>query len=64
MAISNDDIEDAGKGPKEVQTDEGTVKERPIDDLIKADQHSQNKQATSQPLHGLKVSRFKPGGAA
>lgn len=63
MAISKDDVEDTGKGPKEVQTDEGTVKERPIDDLIKADNHSQAKQIGNGPLHGLRISRFKPAGS-
>lgn len=63
MTISSSDIEDAGKAPERVTTDEGTVEEKPIDELIKADQYSNSKSVGDSPLHGLRVSRFKPRGA-
>jgi hypothetical protein len=63
MTISQSDIEDAGKAPKRVTTDEGTVEERSVSELIKADQYAKANQAGDNPLHGLRVSRFKPGGA-
>lgn len=63
MAITDSDIEAAGKGPKRVTTDEGTVEERSIDELIKADQYASTKSVGDEPLHGLRISRFKPRGA-
>lgn len=62
MTISSDDIENAGKDPKKVVTDEGSVEEKHVDQLIKADQYANAKSVGSSPLHGLRVSRFKPGG--
>lgn len=62
MTISQQDIEDLGKSPQKVSTDEGTVEERPIDELIKADQYASAKQVGDVPLHGLRISRFKPAG--
>ena len=62
MTISQNDIEDLGKSPRKVTTDEGTVTERSVDELIKADQYGSVKQVGDNPLHGLRISRCKPGG--
>ena len=62
MTISSSDIEDLGKSPKKTVTDEGSVEERPIDELIKADQYNKANTIGDDPLHGLRISRFKPGG--
>lgn len=62
MAISSDDIEDAGKAPQRVTTDEGTVEEKSVDQLIKADKYSKASQIPDNPLHGMRVSRCKPAG--
>jgi len=47
--------------PRSMTTDEGKVVERSIDEIIKADQYSEAKQIGDNPLHGLRVSRCKPG---
>lgn len=64
MTINDSDFEDKADSPKKVQTDEGMVEERSVDELIKADQYTKARQAGDGPLHGLRISRFKPGGAA
>lgn len=48
--------------PKRVTTDEGSVEERPVDDIIKAKNYDAA-VAAEGPLHGLRVSRCKPSGA-
>ena len=63
MAISDSDIETKAAEPERVTTDEGTIKERSVDELIKAQEHVAQKAATSNPLYGLHISRFKPSGA-
>ena len=63
MTISSSDIEEAGKAPKKVVTDEGSVEEKSVDELIKADRYNSASTIGDAPLHGLRVSRFKPGGA-
>ena len=62
MSISKSDVEDKGKSPRKVSTDEGTVTERSVDDLIKADQYANSKDVGDNPLHGLRISRCKPAG--
>ena len=62
MTISQTDVEDAGKGPKRVRTDEGYVEERPVDELIKADQYAATKAAQGAVPWGLRIARTKPPG--
>ena len=65
MTINDSDFEEKADSPRRVTTDEGTVEERSIDELIKADKHTQSRAAGDNgPPHGLRISRFKPGGAA
>ena len=61
--ITSDDIANLALAPEQVSTDEGMVRERRVDELIKADQHQSNKLVTDSPLHGFRISRAKPGGA-
>jgi len=61
--ITDDTIAELAASPRKITTDEGVVEERSIDEIIKADQHLGNKNVTDQPLHGLRISRFKPGGS-
>lgn len=62
MAIDDAEIEELATSPKKTVTDEGSVEERPIDDVIKADQYVNAKQVGDDPLHGLRISRCKPAG--
>lgn len=62
MTISEDEIEAAGQTPKRTRTDEGTVEERPIDELIKADQYAAGKQSVTGVPWGMRIARTKPGG--
>ena len=61
MAISSDDIETAAKGPKRVMGDEGSVTERSVDELIKADAYNKGANTQAAPF-GLHVAKIKfPG---
>jgi hypothetical protein len=64
MALTDSDFEERAEAPRKVTTVEGTVTERPISDMIKADQHIAARNTPDTPLHGLRVTRFKPSGAA
>ena len=61
MTITDGDMEDKAKSPKQVRTDEGQVLERSVDELIKADQYTRGKNASAVPW-GMKMARTKPGG--
>lgn len=61
--ITTENIVDLVKAPKEITTDEGSVKERSVKELIEAEKYIANKEAITTPLHGLVISRAKPGGA-
>lgn len=62
MTISDDNIEELAKAPKKTVTDEGSVEERSINELIEADKYNKANAIGDSPLHGLRVSRCKPGG--
>jgi len=49
--------------PRRMTTEEGTVVERSMDEIIKADQYDKANQVGDDPLHGLRISRCKPAGA-
>lgn len=57
--ISAEDIAVAAKSPRRVRTVEGTVEERSINDLIKADQYTAAKAATAVPW-GMRIAKSKP----
>lgn len=62
MSITDSEISDAAKNPKRVTTDEGTVEERSVSELIEAQKHANANTGIDSPLHGLRISRFKPNG--
>jgi len=62
MSIDETDIEELAKAPRKVETEEGTVVERGIKEVIEADRYLKAKSLEDKPLHGLRVSRCKPGG--
>jgi len=61
MSISSNEIEDLAKAPQKTRTDEGTVEERPISELIEADRHTKATTASVVPW-GMRIARVKPGG--
>jgi hypothetical protein len=61
MTIDPADIETQAQTPKQLRNDEGSVEERSIDELIKADVYARNAAATSVPW-GMSIARTKPGG--
>lgn len=63
MTITQADIEQRAKDPLKVTTDEGSVEERPIDEMITADRYAAVKNVPESPLFGLRVAQFKPAGA-
>lgn len=65
MTIEDSDFEEKADSPRRVTTDEGTVEERSVDELIKADRYNKARRSSTQgPPHGITISRFKPGGSA
>ena len=63
MSFTDSEFEELAKAPRKVETDEGTVTERSIKELIDADKHLNELNAPDEPLHGLRISRCKPRGA-
>lgn len=56
------DILEMATVPIRTRTVEGTVEERSINELIKADQYTQAKDAVDKVPWGIRISRIKPGG--
>jgi hypothetical protein len=61
MAISQSDIEDQSKTPRRMTTDEGTVQERDVKEMIEADRYGAAKAAASVSPWGLRVALIQPG---
>jgi len=62
MPDLSETIETAAATPAEVTTDEGNVKERPLDELIQADQYLQGKSAATKKHRGLRFTKLVPPG--
>ena len=62
MAITAAEFEELAEAPRRTENAEGTVVERSVDELIKADQYLQGKSVTAVPW-GLRIARTKPPGA-
>lgn len=56
------DLLTLASAPKRVRTEEGTVEERSVDELIKADQYLKSQEALDAVPWGIRVARTKPGG--
>lgn len=56
------DILDIVRSPKRTRTDEGTVEERPIDELIAADRYAKASEAQGAVPYGLRIAKTKPPG--
>lgn len=52
---------EVASAPKRARTQEGTIEERSIDELIKADQYEKAAAANAPPW-GMRVARIKPRG--
>lgn len=57
--VTSEDIANLAKSPRRVRTVEGTVEERSVADLIKADQYTSAKEATAVPW-GMRIAKTKP----
>lgn len=55
------DITNLANSPKRTRTEEGTVEERSIDELIKADQYIKGNAAATTVPWGIRMARVKPG---
>lgn len=62
MAIEESDIEALAKTPRKTVTDEGTIVERSVQELLDADRGNKAKGANVVPW-GLRVARTQPGPA-
>lgn len=63
MGLTETQLEDAALAPQRTTTEEGTVEEHDLDDLVKADQYLSGKQACSSPPWGMKIAKARPGNA-
>lgn len=63
MALDKETIEELAAAPERTNTDEGTVKERSANDIIKLDNHATAKDTGMKVPWGMKVARIRPGGA-
>jgi len=54
MAVTDSDITDAALSPKSVQTAAGSVVNRDLDEVIKAQRHTNQTTASSQSHQGLR----------
>lgn len=61
--MTPEEIEEAAKAPKRMRNEEGSVEERSIEDIIKADVYQKNAQpAANRPPFGMSIARTKPPG--
>lgn len=56
------DVDALANAPKRTTTDEGTVEERSVDELVKADQYNQTATAAASVPWGIRIARTRPGG--
>jgi len=62
MAIDPDKIEELAEAPKRTRTDEGTVQERDVSELMDADRYSKTQAAADDVPWGIRVAKVKPRG--
>lgn len=62
MAVDPEKIEELALAPKRVRTDEGSLEERSVDELIKADRYNQTASAQTAVPYGMRIARTKPPG--
>jgi len=56
-------IQSLANSPAEVSGDAGSVKQRPVSELIEADRYLASKAAIANPLKGLRFAKIKPPGS-
>ena len=56
------DVVGMANAPKKVRTEEGSVEERSVSELIEADRYQQSKTSADKPPWGARIARTKPGG--
>ena len=62
MAISDNEVEDSAKRPKSISGDEGSITEKSVDELKKADAFVAQRNATAPPF-GLRIGKAQPFGS-
>lgn len=63
MSYEDQEFKDKAESPKKVRTEEGTVEERSIDELIKSERHTDNRSSAQRQVpFGMSIARTKPGG--
>jgi hypothetical protein len=56
------DILELASAPIRTRTVEGTVEERTVNELVKADQYTASKDASATTPWGIRIARTRPGG--
>ncbi|GEM_PF-1193593 len=56
-------VEEALDRPRSVQTDAGSVSERPIREVIEGVRYLQSRRAAQRPHRGLRFTKLRPPGA-
>jgi hypothetical protein len=63
MQSVTDAIAEAAVGPKRVSSDQGSVEQHPLQDLIAAERHLATKRAMNKANRGLRFTTLIPPGA-
>lgn len=62
MPLTNEEILELARAPKRTTTDEGTVEERDMKDILAANDAVARAAAPDVPLWGLRIARTQPRG--
>lgn len=63
MSISDEQIEEAAQAPRKVETDEGSVTEKSVSELIEAQKHTASNKVGTGPFGGFKPFKVTQGSA-
>lgn len=62
MALSDEELDELAKAPLRTRTDEGSVQERSVDELLKLKNYQEAAAAQAGPPYGMKIAKLKfPG---
>jgi hypothetical protein len=62
MALSDEELDELGKAPKRSRTDEGSVEERSVDDLLKLKNYQEAAAAQAGAPYGMRIAKIRfPG---
>lgn len=60
---TQEEVDELVTAPKRTTTEEGTVEERTVNELVKGDQYSSVKATVDQSPFGIRFAKIRPGNA-